>query len=143
MFLGHLNTTTDTEWDTTSCICSQASSIFERDSRKKDRQITDLLQKKSHLTSTPPQTDLPSPNMTWCCLLAKYSSYTFGALCIISAAPFLGFPFQSWKASDYYTQKNLWLSRLSGDRLSLTDAEILSAALRVTLGVWYYYAPNV
>ena len=67
--------------------------------------------------------------------LGTYAAYTFGIFCILSAAPFVGIPFPTARASAYYSGKNAWLSDLSGKRLTPTQAGYGGACLRILLGV--------
>lgn len=66
-------------------------------------------------------------------------AYTFSFLSILSAAPFLGYPFPTRSSADYYSRKNEWISELSGARLTPTQAGYLGAAMRIALGLALLY----
>ncbi|KAI1340844.1 hypothetical protein F5Y15DRAFT_34300 [Xylariaceae sp. FL0016] len=69
-------------------------------------------------------------------------SSIFGSLCIVSALPFVGVPFPSKAWSDYYADKNRWLSTLSNRRLTPSQAGYASAALRLAVGSLCIYPPT-
>jgi hypothetical protein len=67
-------------------------------------------------------------------ILGTYLAYAFGSFCILSAAPFIGIPFRSSRASAYYASKNNRLSDLTGKRISPGQAGYFGAASRIVLG---------
>ncbi|KAG8161952.1 hypothetical protein KVR01_007717 [Diaporthe batatas] len=84
--------------------------------------------------------------MSWAHNLSTAAATLYGGLCIASALPFAGvhvsIPWvtprrppgnsQSWLA--YYAEKNAWMARLSGGRLTPRQAGYAGAALRVAVG---------
>lgn len=81
--------------------------------------------------------------MSWAHNLSAAASTTYGVLCIASALPFAGVSVP-WARSprpgagswvDYYAEKNAWMARLSGGRLTPRQAGYAGAALRVTVGL--------
>jgi hypothetical protein len=66
--------------------------------------------------------------------LSDLPSLTFGALCIVSALPFVGIPFPTRSWATYYAEKNRWMSQLSGGRLTPGQAGVAGALLRLTVG---------
>ncbi|KAK1854751.1 hypothetical protein CCHR01_02562 [Colletotrichum chrysophilum] len=66
--------------------------------------------------------------------IANLSNWSFGAMCILSALPFVGIPFPNQRAADYYAGKNRWISELSGGRLDSTQAGYAGAVLRIAVG---------
>ncbi|KZV98638.1 hypothetical protein EXIGLDRAFT_292804 [Exidia glandulosa HHB12029] len=67
--------------------------------------------------------------------MSSYVPFAFGVFCILTAPPFIGIPFPTRRAADYYASKNDWLSSLSGRRESPTQAGYLGAVMRVLLGL--------
>jgi hypothetical protein len=81
-------------------------------------------------------------NMRLPALLSNLTAGSFGILCIASALPFVGVPFPTRAWSDYYADKNRWLSQLSGQRLSPAQAGYAGAALRLVSGACCIYPPT-
>lgn len=80
--------------------------------------------------------------MSWAPKLSAAAATTYGVLCIASALPFAGVsvPWTTSRRSDdswvnYYAEKNAWMARLSGDRLTPRQAGYAGAALRVAVGL--------
>ncbi|KAF5517191.1 Efflux pump FUS6 [Colletotrichum aenigma] len=63
--------------------------------------------------------------------IANLSNWSFGAMCILSALPFVVIPFPNQRAADYYAGMNRWISELSGGRLDSTQAGYAGAVLRI------------
>lgn len=80
--------------------------------------------------------------MAWTKTLSTVASTTFGALCITSALPFVGIPVPSRAWVTYYADKNIWLSKLSGELLTPTQAGYASAVLRLAVGAGCIYPPT-
>ncbi|KAJ7042814.1 hypothetical protein C8F04DRAFT_1175919 [Mycena alexandri] len=78
----------------------------------------------------------------WTSTASDIASTTFGALCIASALPFVGVPFPTRGWATYYADKNLYLSQLSGGRLTPRAAGWASAALRIAVGSAAIYPPT-
>jgi hypothetical protein len=74
--------------------------------------------------------------------IATVSNYAFGAMCIASAAPFLGLKFPNQSAVDYYRRKNEWNAGLSGNRLTASQAGYAGAALRIAVGLGVIWPPT-
>ncbi|KAI1775307.1 hypothetical protein F4818DRAFT_416241 [Hypoxylon cercidicola] len=74
--------------------------------------------------------------------LSDVVSITFGGLCIASALPFVGIPFPTRAWATYYADKNIWLSKLSGGRLTPNQAGYASALLRISVGSCCIYQPT-
>lgn len=87
--------------------------------------------------------------MSWAHKLSAAAATTYGGLCIASALPFAGVSVpwittsrrsgDSWVA--YYAEKNAWMARLSGDRLTPRQAGYAGAALRVAVGLCCILGP--
>ena len=80
--------------------------------------------------------------MSWAHKLSTAAATAYGGLCIASALPFAGVsvPWITSRRSDdswvaYYAEKNAWMARLSGDRLTPRQAGYAGAALRVAVGL--------
>ncbi|KAL1882807.1 hypothetical protein Daus18300_000445 [Diaporthe australafricana] len=83
--------------------------------------------------------------MSWTHKLSTAAATAYGGLCIASALPFAGVrvpvPWTTSRRSDddswvaYYAEKNAWMARLSGDRLTPRQAGCAGAALRITVGL--------
>ncbi|CAJ2507099.1 Uu.00g082850.m01.CDS01 [Anthostomella pinea] len=74
--------------------------------------------------------------------LSDFTCITFGALCIASALPFVGIPVPTRSWAIYYADKNRWLSKLSGERLTPKQAGYASALLRLAVGSCCIYPPT-
>ena len=71
-------------------------------------------------------------------LIGNYLAYSFGTFCILSALPFVGVPFPSRAAADYYAGPNgkiKWISDLSGHRITSKQAGYFGAGQRIVLGL--------
>lgn len=88
--------------------------------------------------------------MSWAHNLSAAAATVYGGLCIASALPFAGVSIpwvtsrrrgDSWVA--YYAEKNAWMARLSGDRLTPRQAGLAGAALRVAVGACCIWGPPV
>lgn len=88
--------------------------------------------------------------MSWAHKLSTAAATTYGGLCIASALPFAGVsvPGITSRRSDddswvsYYAEKNAWMARLSGDRLTPRQAGYAGAALRVAVGLCCVLGPR-
>lgn len=89
--------------------------------------------------------------MSWAPKLSAAAATTYGGLCIASALPFAGVSVSvPWTTSrrsddswvDYYAEKNAWMARLSGDRLTPRQAGYAGAALRVAVGLCCVWGPR-
>ncbi|KAJ7069595.1 hypothetical protein C8F01DRAFT_1245793 [Mycena amicta] len=72
--------------------------------------------------------------------LSTISNSLFGALCILSAIPFLGIPFPSRAAAEYYATKNHWLAENYG--VTPKQAGYFGAVVRVGVGAGVIYPPT-
>lgn len=89
--------------------------------------------------------------MSWSHYLSTAAATIYGGLCIASAPPFAGVSvpwIQSRRSDgsswvDYYAEKNAWMARLSGDRLTPRQAGYAGAALRVAVGLCCVWGPPV
>lgn len=82
--------------------------------------------------------------MSWAHKLSVAAATTYGGLCIASALPFAGVSIPgttSRRWVDYYAEKNAWMARLSGDRLTPRQAGYAGAALRVAVGLCCVLGP--
>ncbi len=73
---------------------------------------------------------------------ATISNVAFGLVCIGSAAPVLGIPFPKQSTADYYKRKNEWIAQLSGHRLTITQAGVFTACLRLAVGFGVIWPPT-
>ncbi|POS72380.1 hypothetical protein DHEL01_v209225 [Diaporthe helianthi] len=90
--------------------------------------------------------------MSWAHNLSTAAATVYGGLCIASALPFAGVsvPWVTFRSSGdseswvaYYAEKNAWMARLSGDRLTPRQAGYAGAALRVAVGACCIWGPPV
>ncbi|KAJ6457593.1 hypothetical protein C8R45DRAFT_1032646 [Mycena sanguinolenta] len=71
------------------------------------------------------------------------TSILFSVLCILSAAPFVGIPFPSRAAAEYYRDKSAWMAAtVFGNRITPTQAGYLSSVGRVLIGAGLIYPPT-
>lgn len=114
---------------------------------------------RGNIPPPPPSPSLPPPAnrqtappaMSWAHKLSAAAPITYGGLCIASALPFAGVsvPWTIFRRSDdsswvdYYAEKNAWMARLSGDRLTPRQAGYAGAALRVAVGLCCIWGPPV
>jgi hypothetical protein len=66
---------------------------------------------------------------------ANLSAYAFGAVCFLSAPPFMGLPVPRRASAEYYAQKNIWLASISPIPMTPKTAGYFGAVLRVGLGL--------
>lgn len=92
--------------------------------------------------------------MSWAPKLSAAAATAYGGLCIASALPFAGVSVPWITTSrrrapggggdpwvDYYAEKNAWMARLSGGRLTPRQAGYAGAALRVAVGACCVWGP--
>ncbi|KAF7298817.1 Dienelactone hydrolase endo-1,3,1,4-beta-D-glucanase [Mycena indigotica] len=69
--------------------------------------------------------------------ISTISNSVFGALCMLSAIPFLGIPFPSRAAAEYYATKNHWIAENYG--VTPRQAGYFGAVVRTGVGLGVIY----
>ncbi|KAJ6476381.1 hypothetical protein C8R45DRAFT_1009815, partial [Mycena sanguinolenta] len=94
----------------------------------------------THILQHLNQPDIAMPSLE---TLSTASSTLFGVLCILSGAPFVGIPFPSRAAVEYYRDKSAWMAASAfGNRITTTQAGYIGGGGRVLIGAGLIYPPT-